>query len=106
VGQDGYVEPVVVQDGPVGRDPALVTDRGGEVFHEFETEQSFDIGDRLTLPDGTEVKVIQVQGEITESSVTQILTVANVSPRSNACSDRLRRGRGDEPTSSGAPLPA
>lgn len=48
----------IVRDGRVGRDPALVTEQGGEILVEFDTDHPVQVGERLTLPDGNEVVVI------------------------------------------------
>jgi hypothetical protein len=58
---------VTVRDGRVGRDPARVTPEGGEVLAEFERGSLLNIGDQLTLADGTPVVVI---GETVNVSAT------------------------------------
>ena len=49
---------IIVRDARAGRDPAQVTDDGGAVLSEFRSAMSLDIGHRLTLDDGQEVKVV------------------------------------------------
>jgi len=48
----------IVRDGRIGRDPALVTEDGGEILMEFDADHRVEVGERLTLPDGTDVVVI------------------------------------------------
>ena len=49
---------MIVRDGRIGRDPALVTEDGGEILMEFDADHRVEVGERLTLPDGTDVVVI------------------------------------------------
>jgi len=48
----------IVRDGLIGRDPALVTEDGGEILMEFDADHPVEDVERLTLPDGTDVVVI------------------------------------------------
>lgn len=54
---EGAIE-VTVRDGRMGRDPAQVTDEGGEILKVYRTNEFVDVGDRITLDDGTEVEII------------------------------------------------
>jgi hypothetical protein len=57
-----------IRDGRAGRDPAQVTSEGhGPVLETRECARPFDIGDRLTLSDGTEVVVIGADERIGQS---------------------------------------
>jgi hypothetical protein len=58
---------VTVRDGRVGRDSLLVDDEGGDVLMEYATHPPLHRGDRLTLLDGTDVKVIGVTARIREN---------------------------------------
>jgi len=49
---------ITVRDARSGRDPALVTDQGGEVLMEYVRKTMHEEGDVITLPDGTEVDVL------------------------------------------------
>ena len=49
---------ITVRDARIGRDPALVTDQGGEVLMEYLRKTMHEDGDVITLPDGTEVDVL------------------------------------------------
>ncbi|ROR91000.1 hypothetical protein [Nocardioides aurantiacus] len=68
---------VEVRDGRIGRDPALVTGEGGEVLHRFETNVPVDVGDRMMLPDETEVEVIGVHEHI-GTTWAQVVMVGNI----------------------------
>jgi hypothetical protein len=72
---------VIVRDGRPGRDPALVTEDGGEVLDEYELEdyRAWKIGDRLTLPDGFEVEVIAVGESLVATRAVTTLTIGNAS---------------------------
>ncbi len=52
---------ITVRDGRMGRDPALVSDAGGEVLQVFMTNGLYDVDDRLMLGDGAEVYVIRTE---------------------------------------------
>jgi hypothetical protein len=66
-GMPGAIK-VTIRDGRAGRDPAQVTPEGhGPVLETRECAQPVDIGDRLTLSDGTEVVVIGVDERIGQS---------------------------------------
>jgi hypothetical protein len=70
---------VTVRDGRAGRDPAKVTLEGGEVLAEFEKDfPPFEEGDRLTLPDGSQVMVIGTAEGLGPSRWTQTIYVGNV----------------------------
>lgn len=69
---------ITVRDGRFGRDPQLVTDEGGEVLREFESDRLYTEGDRLTLNDGVEVEVIGVKETFSSTGVTQTLYVGDV----------------------------
>src|SRR4029077_1029191 len=49
---------VVVRDGRLGRDPALVTEKGGEILLELDTDRLYEPGEHITLSDGTEVVIV------------------------------------------------
>jgi hypothetical protein len=55
---------ITVRDGRVGRDPELVTEDGGEVLNEFDSERPIEEGEQLTLPNGETVIVISVTHDI------------------------------------------
>jgi hypothetical protein len=55
---------VTVRDGRIGRDPNLVTDGGGEILMQYETDRPVAIGDRLTLPSGSDIAVIGIDDDI------------------------------------------
>ncbi|WP_109507342.1 hypothetical protein [Nocardioides speluncae] len=67
---------VTVRDGRIGRDPARVTDEGGEILMEFETSEPLDVGHRLNLPDDTEVVVIGLTERL-GAGWSQVVTVGN-----------------------------
>lgn len=67
---------VQVRDGRSGRDPSRVTDQGGEILAEFDSPRLHTEGERLTLPDGTEVEIIGVTEDL--ASGRQTLSVGNV----------------------------
>lgn len=76
--QERGVGRVIVRDARLGPDPALVTGEGGEVLHEFESDRIYDLGDRLVLPDGTQVKVIGFRETFADEH-TQVLMIGNIS---------------------------
>jgi hypothetical protein len=49
---------ITVRDGRIGRDPDLVTEEGGEVLMVLHRVRPVVKGEQLTLPDGTDVRVI------------------------------------------------
>jgi hypothetical protein len=49
---------ITVRDRRIGRDPALITEEGGEVLMVLKQIRPLPQGARLTLPDGTEVEVV------------------------------------------------
>jgi hypothetical protein len=55
---------IIVHDGRIGRDPALVTKEGGEVLMEYESETPLDIGDTVALPNGSTAVVIGINDDI------------------------------------------
>ena len=69
---------VTVRDGRSGRDPSKVTEDGGEVLAEFESPRLYDEADQLTLPDGTEVKVIGSKETYGPRGPTQVLSVGDL----------------------------
>jgi len=66
---------VIVRDGRASRDPNLVTVDGGEVLAELDVERRYRAGDRLTLPDGTDVVVIGVRERVVPHQREPIQTV-------------------------------
>jgi hypothetical protein len=74
---------VVVRDGRRGRDLSKVTDEGGEILAEFDARltKSYAEGDRLTLPDGTEVVVIGFNETITDMDWNYTLFVGSPAER-------------------------
>ena len=56
--QGAVVARVIVREARSGPDPAYVTEDGGQVLDEFDSDRIYDLGEPLSLPDGTEVKGI------------------------------------------------
>jgi hypothetical protein len=70
---------VTVHDGRVGRDPARVTPEGhGEILQTFQSDHPIDIGDVLTLDDGTQVRVIGVTESLGPGSWKQSVHVGDL----------------------------
>ena len=69
---------VTVRDSRFGGDPARVTEDGGEVLAEFESPRLHDEADLLTLPGGTEVKVLGVKETHGPRGAAQVLSVGDV----------------------------
>jgi hypothetical protein len=69
---------IEVRDGRIGRDPALVTEEGGELLASFDSPEPLDEGARLTLPDGTVVEVIGFQETFNDVHWTQVVSVGGV----------------------------
>lgn len=67
---------VEVRDGRMGRDQSMVTEAGGELLMEYDTDVPVDVSDRLMLPGGTEVEVIGYR-ELLGETWTQIASVGN-----------------------------
>jgi hypothetical protein len=67
---------VTVRDGRMGRGQLGTAD--GRVLMEFETDRLYSNGDRLWLPDDTEVEVIDVRETFSESGVAQTLHIGDV----------------------------
>lgn len=76
---------IIVRDGRkgrLGRDPRPVADAGtepsGEVLTVFDSDYRFEVGDSLTLPDGSVVTVIGFVEEVGEQSPVQVVTVGDL----------------------------
>jgi len=70
---------VTVHDGRVGRDPARVTSQGhGEILQTFQSDHPIEVGDILTLDDGTRVQVIGVTDELAPGSWKQKVDIGNL----------------------------
>lgn len=81
---------VVVRDGRIGGDRTVDPEgTAGPVLFRFATDRVYDLGDRLTLSDGTEVEVIRENfsldkahndrdGKIVIEESTQIVHIGNV----------------------------
>lgn len=69
---------IEVRDGRIGRDPALVTEEGGELLASFDSPEPLEEGARLTLPDGTVVEVIGYRETFIDDRWTQVLAVGGV----------------------------
>jgi hypothetical protein len=60
---------VTVHDGRAGRDPSRLTPEGyGEVLQTFQSDRPIEIGEVLTLDDGTQVRVIGVNESLAPGS--------------------------------------
>jgi hypothetical protein len=68
---------VIVREARSGPDPAFVTGEGGQVLDEFESDRIYDLGDHLSLPDGTEVEVIAFR-ETFAGEHTQTLMIGDL----------------------------
>jgi hypothetical protein len=53
------------------------TDEVGGVLLEFESDHQYEVGDTLTLPDGVVVKVVRLNGTISDSYISQTLFVGD-----------------------------
>jgi hypothetical protein len=75
---------IIVRDGRngrLGRDPAPVADAtepSGEILAVFDSDYRFEVGDSLTLPDGSVVTVIGFIEEVSEHSPVQVVTVGDL----------------------------
>lgn len=70
---------IVLHDGRIGRDPNRVDSEGyGEVLATFESDRPFEEGDFVSLPDGTEVKVVGIRETISKDIWSQDLAVGEV----------------------------
>lgn len=76
---------IIVRDGRngrLGRQPPPVADAGteasGEILAEFDSDYRFEVGDSLTLPDGSVVTVIGFVEEVGEHSSVQVVTVGDL----------------------------
>jgi hypothetical protein len=70
---------VTVHDGRVGRDPTRLTPEGhGEILQTFQSDHPIDVGDVLTLDDGTQVRVIGVSESLAPGSWKQTVHVGDL----------------------------
>lgn len=69
---------ITVRDGRSGRDRALDTEEGGVVLMQFEGPRFLDEGERLTLPDGSEVEIIGGNEHMGGEDWRQTVFVGNV----------------------------
>jgi hypothetical protein len=70
---------VTVHDARVGRDPARLTPEGyGEILQTFQSDHPVDVGDLLTLDDGTQVRVIGLTESLAPGSWKQAVHVGDV----------------------------
>jgi hypothetical protein len=67
---------VTVRDARRGR--ALAGRAEGKVLMEFETDRLYLVGDRLWLPDDTEVEVIDMRVTYSASGVEETLHIGDV----------------------------
>ena len=69
---------IEVRDGRIGRDPALVTEEGGELLTSFDSPEPLEEDAQLMLPDGTVVEVIGFREMFINGHWTQVLSVGGV----------------------------
>ena len=70
---------ITIRDGRAGRDPEQATPGGpGAVLGVVERDVPLDIGDKITLADGTDVVVIGVEEEISATGFEQTAHVGSM----------------------------
>lgn len=57
---------VIVEDGRATRNPALVTEEGGEILAVVEMDTMPELGDRVILADGSDVTIIGGKDEFSD----------------------------------------
>jgi hypothetical protein len=69
---------VVVRDGRAGRDESAVTEEGGEILFDYVTDVPPEVGQVLTLENGTEVEIIGYRETITLDAWRFVVFVGDI----------------------------
>jgi hypothetical protein len=79
VASGGVVGRVFVRSVDVERDPAFIEGDEGTLIAEFDDDRAWSVGDRLSLPDGDEVRVLGFRELLIGMDSRTVLFVGEVS---------------------------